>query len=115
MRKHKRGKGMILDSGSEEGYDWVLKVEIREATKDFGGSFSIANEEGKRKQNIRGVDRAFFRLRLSEEMYSKYELDHDWDNGGRVTLKTPKEHRNSYFGKTNQTDWVKEEEWLQEK
>ena len=111
----KRGKIIYLSSGSEGGFNWVLQVDIRETTKEFGGSFGFYDEEAKRKKNIRQKDAAFFIRRLSGEMYRKYEIDHDWENGGRVTLKTPKEHRNDHFGKSNQLNWTEEEEWLQEK
>ena len=110
-----KAKTIVLQYGSEEGLPWRLTLDIVEKTKKFVGSFTVASEERRTKNLLRSKDREFFRRRLSTPTYNKYEIDHDWSNGGRVTLKTPIEHRNCRYGKPNQRDWVKEEEWLQEK
>lgn len=108
-------KDITLISGSEEGFDWSLSIGIREKTKVFNGHYKIANEERKRKALIRHMDSSFFKTILPYSMYRKYEVNHDWKNGARVTLLTPKEHRNTVLGKTNQSDRVMEEDWLEEK
>lgn len=109
-----RPKAIVLLSGGEEGYSWSLKVGISEGTKNFTGHFTVASEERRRRNRIRHKDRKFFQKRLGSLM-DTYEVNHDWENGERVTLLTPKEHRNTPFGKSNQTNWIEEEEWLQEK
>lgn len=111
----RKGKDIILTSGSEEGMSWKLGLDVCENIKNFTGHFVTYGEEARRKGRIRVIDRTFFRLRLSKEMIDKYEIDHDWGNGARVTLKTPQEHRNTPLGKVNQKDWIEEEEWIQEK
>lgn len=110
----KKGKAIYLAGSSEEGFVWKLRVEVCENTKVFCGHFAAYGENVKRKCKIRAKDKQFFYKRLGKLYLDKYEIDHDWDNGGRVTLKTPKEHRNCHFGKSNQVDWIEEEEWLQE-
>lgn len=104
-------KKIVLGSGGEEGMHWELELEVGENTKNFAGHFVTRGEEHRQKQLIRYRDIAFFQKRLGNFM-EKYEIDHDWDNGARVTLKTPEEHRNTPFGKPNQRDWIQVEEWL---
>ena len=115
QQEGKKGKTIYLAGTSEKAFVWKLRLEVCENTKVFCGSFAVEGEDLKRKNRIRAKDRQFFHKRLGGLYLNKYEIDHDWDNGGRVTLRTPKEHRNSHFGKANQVDWVKKEEWLQEK
>ena len=110
----KKGKAIFLLGTSEEGFVWKLRLEVCENTKIFCGHFALYGEDVKRKHKIRAKDRQFFHKRLGGLYLNKYEIDHDWNSGGRVTLRTPKEHRNSHFGKSNQVDWIEEEEWLQE-
>ena len=109
-----KGKMLYLSNSSEEGFVWKLRLEVCENTKIFCGHFALYGEDVKRKHKIRAKDRQFFHKRLGGLYLNKYEIDHDWNNGGRVTLRTPKEHRNSHFGKSNQVDWIEKEEWLQE-
>lgn len=104
-------KVLYLDGGSEEGFHWKTKISIGEKTKNFGMFFDLENGEDKEKSRIRQNDREFFKLRLSGEMYRRYEIDHNWRKGGIVRLKTPKEHRNCST-KPNQRNWVEEEDWL---
>ena len=49
------------------------------------------------KCNIRWMDRYFFKKHLSEEMYNKYEIHHDWVNGAICFLRTPFEHRGARY------------------
>lgn len=54
------------------------------------------------KCNIRWMDRYFFKKHLSEEMYNKYEIHHDWKNGAVCFLFTPFKHRGAeYKGNRN--------------
>ena len=113
-RKMRSRKKITLQCGSEEGMKWDLQLGIQENTKIYTGSFVTYGEEKKRRDQIRFKDNAFFQKRLGSIM-DKYEIDHDWENEARVTLKSPLEHRNCIFGKANQKDWVEKEEWLEEK
>ena len=101
-----------LQTGSISGLKWNLQLVVREGSKRFMGYFNFYGKEERAKARLRQKDRDFFTKRLPIEMYNKYEIDHDWLNGGVVTLKTPKEHRNTNKGKTNRRNWIDIEEWL---
>lgn len=108
-------KAITLTSGREEEYMWGLRISVGPRTRMFNGYF-VFYKRDKEKKNIQTKDQMFFKKRLRKEMYDTYEIHHDWKNGGRTTLLTPKEHRNSCFSKANLNpqDWIRYEEWLEE-
>ena len=111
--ERKRGRVTIYyASGREEGFGWTLGIDLVEKTLNFIGHFTLDSLERRERAKVRSRDRRFFSMRLPKEMLDKYEIDHDWNNGAVVTLKTPKEHRNSNKGKINLRDWKEDEEWL---
>ena len=105
-------KTSYLDSGSEEGYSWSLRLGVCENTKRFHGSFVLIGGEARRDKNrTRALDRYFFRQRLGDVM-KKYKIHHDWDNGGVTYLLTPQEHHDIH-ARTDKKDWIEKEEWLE--
>lgn len=49
------------------------------------------------KCNIRWTDRYFFKTHLPKEMYDRYEVCHDWENGAVCRLLTPFECRGARY------------------
>ena len=65
--------------------------------EDWQRLWRIRDKRDRKKVNIRWMDRWFFRKVLPEEMYDKYEVCHDWDNGAVCTLLTPWRHRGAKY------------------
>ena len=120
------GKNILLCSGREEGYYWRLRQYVGRTGKIGKETFDVKNHAAKYrwKENkvvredrhrIRSIDNSFFRRMLPKEMMDKYEVHHIWDSPDGIIwtfLITPEEHRNTKKGKTNQRNWMEEEEWL---
>jgi len=111
----KTQRTFFICGGSEEGYRWRVQLSISSKMKSFSGDFvTLGGIIEKEKIKTRQNDQKFFRRACGMAYMDKYEIDHNWENGGTVTLKTPKEHRNCR-SKPNQYDWREEEDWLDEK
>ena len=55
------------------------------------------DKRDRKKVNIRWMDRWWFKKKLPKEMYDRYEIHHDWDNGATCYLFTPLKHRGAWF------------------
>jgi hypothetical protein len=61
--------------------------------EDWQHLWRMRDTRDRKKVNRRWMDRYYFKKVLSEAMYDKYEICHDWDNGAVCTLQTPLAHR----------------------
>jgi len=64
---------------------------------DWQYLWRVRDRRDRKKVNIRWMDRWWFKEALSKEMYDKYEICHDWDNGAVCTLQTPYMHRGAKY------------------
>lgn len=61
--------------------------------KDWQHLWRMRDKRDRKKVNRRWMDRWYFKKVLPKEMYDKYEVCHNWDNGAVCTLFTPLAHR----------------------
>ena len=64
---------------------------------DWRHLWRMRDRRDRKKVNTRWMDRYYFRNVLSKEMYDKYEVCHDWENGAVCTLLTPLMHRGAEY------------------
>ena len=60
-----RGKTIHLFGGSENGYEWDIKIEVCPTSHSFFGGIFTASNERKRRANIRAKDRNWAVLTFS--------------------------------------------------
>jgi len=65
--------------------------------EDWQYLWRMRDKRDRKKVNIRWMDRWWFKKALSKEMYDKYEVCHDWDNGAVCTIQTPYMHRGAKY------------------
>ena len=81
-------KTIDLFTGSEEGANWSMRLKIGKKGQIGETYFWSA---GGYKIRIRSGDRAFFK-KYGGTLLKKYELHHDWGNGGVCFLLSHAEH-----------------------
>ena len=82
-------KSVYILGGSEEGEAWYLRVEITENGHVHGAYFKYPERF---KSRIRDNDRRWFKKHCTP-IFNKYEIHHDWENGGMCYLVTHEEHK----------------------
>jgi len=118
IKKH--GKLIVLYSGKEDGYRWVLQIYVNKhgiiTTKPDEPVISIYDKE---RVKIRDVDRAWFVRICGKEYMKDKEVDHDWESYEKTGIAwcrviSPEEHRNSKSNSWNKTSFVENEDWFEE-
>jgi len=69
----KNCKTIVLTSGSEEGFNWMLKVDIYKNSANFSGRFELASPERKRRYYVRSKDRHWAENTFPRRFGQKYE------------------------------------------
>lgn len=94
-----RTKNFEVGSGTIEGWNWRLSVEVKE-NETFGSrgsSFKFRNVEeraikNREKIQIRGSDREWVRNNIPSSIWWFTEIHHDWKDKARMYLLTKGEH-----------------------
>ena len=80
-------------SGTEEGYTWMLRIDVCRKSRHSQGSFTTTDAEYKRKMNVRRRDANWAEDTFSRQFREKYEIHHEWERGETLYFLTKEEHR----------------------
>jgi ribosomal protein L31 len=88
-----RCKTIHLLTGSEEGYEWDIKIDICPTSHSFFSRFFTASRQRRHRQIRRASDRKFAEKTFSRQFRQQYELHHEWERGEVVYFLTHEEHK----------------------
>lgn len=88
-----KGKTIHLLTGSEEGYEWSIRIMVYPASLIFSGCFFTASRQRKYRQIRRAGDRKWAEETFSRQFRQKYEIHHEWEYGETVYFLTHEEHK----------------------
>jgi hypothetical protein len=114
----RNNKIVNIRSGREEGFVWVLFLDVRENTKKFSGSFYISGKLENHRATTRSTDRKFFMARLGRKYMADKVLHHSWiENSAdyiKVILLHKSEHPNGGIDvdRGAKLKWIAKEIWL---
>ena len=101
----RKTKNFTLLSGTEEGWQWGIKVCVVPSGHFHGkGTFRYHNSNGetedrRRKETLRKQDRTWCYQNIPSSIMWFVQIHHDWDDGDRMYLLTKAEHILRHRGK----------------
>lgn len=86
-------KTIHLLTGSEEGYEWDIKIDVCSTSHSFSGSFFTASRQRKYRYARRAADRYWAGITFYRRWLNQYEIHHEWERGETVYFLTREEHK----------------------